>query len=638
MKKFGHASLGIAVLSTVLLIGMSVFTIEKLVSNAAVSDWQQGASIVPKSPDDFSSDSFKQSVKNLQATGANSVSLIIPYWQSNDKSSDIQNAANTPTDQSLTNAINFVHSLGMQVMLKPHLEAANVNWRAFINPTDRATWYKNYSAMLDHLGDIGKQTNVEIICIGTELIDTAAYTQNADNTQQWINMINDVRTHYSGKLTYSANWGDAGGFADEMQHIGFWPNLDYIGLSAYFNLNANSTDYNSLKGAWDFYRNNFVEPLFNQYHKQIIFTEVGYRSVTGAHNQPWNYALQGASDQQEQANDYDALFRYWDQYPYMVGVQLWNWDSNPNAGGAGNTDYTPQNKLAQTTMQTWFGGANNNGGTSTTTNSGGNNNPPPTPPPPPVNTSPSFTSSPTVKNSANVGDSVTITAPIMNSGGAVSNTIVGVQVYNSANGLVNSQFFSNQNFAQGETKTFTSTWIPKATGDYKIFVNVQDQNWKKYYDGTNLAFVHVGTGQTQTPPPVNPPPVNPPPVNPPPVTPPVTPPTNGGSGNANAVPEVTTLKGVTQGTTALIGGGVNMHGGAGHVWFEYGTNPRAADYNTAWPWKADVQHIDGNGVNRLTILLTNLSPHTTYYYRIMAENEIGKIIKTNGEILSFTTQ
>src|SRR5206468_2592686 len=113
-------------------------------------------------------------------------------------------------------------------------------WRAFIDPTDRTSWYKNYSAMLNHLGDIAKQTNVETLCVGTELVSTATYTSHADNTEQWVSMINSLRSHYSGKLTYGANWGVAGGFADEKDHIGFWSSLDYAGISAYFNLNTSS--------------------------------------------------------------------------------------------------------------------------------------------------------------------------------------------------------------------------------------------------------------------------------------------------------------------------------------------------------------------------------------------------------------
>jgi hypothetical protein len=507
MKKFGSVSLTIAIFSTLLLIGTTFFTVQKLVTDAAVVDWQQGVSIQSKSRDDFASESFKQSIQKLKNTGANSVSLIVQYYQHNLTSSQIIAGNETPSDEALISAINYIHSQGMQVMLKPHIDSFTGEWRAFINASDRDAWYASYSQMLNHLGDIGKQTNVEMIAVGSELISMAAYTENGANTQAWINIINSLRTHYSGKLTYSANWGGPG-FPDEKNHIGFWNNVDYIGFSAYFNLYANTNDYNALKSAWDLYRTRDIEPLYNQYKKPIIFTEVGYRSVTGAHNAPWDYARGGAYDPQEQANSYEALFRYWDQYPYIIGVQLWNWDSNPNAGGSGNTDYTPQNKPAEGVMTKWF--------------AGGTVPPPPPPPPPPVGTT---------------------TPPV------------------------------------GTTTPPVGTTTPP-----------------------------VGT-----------------------TTPPVgttTPPTNPG----NTIPTVATLPAQVSGNAATLNGTVNMNGGRGVVWFEYGTDGKS------WPYKAGVKGVSGNATQQLSVQLINLQLNTKYYYKIMAENHQGTFSKKIGQTQTFTTQ
>jgi hypothetical protein len=615
MKKFGATSLSIAIISTTLFVGSFVFRVEKLVSNAAVVDWQKGASINSTSPTDFASDSFKQSVKNLRATGANTVSLIIPYWQPNDQSSDIALAQNGPTDQTLIAAINYIHSLGMQVMLKPHLDSGSGIWRATISPTDRDAWYGNYSAMLNHLGDIGKQTHVEIICMGTEMIYTATYTSNPDNTQRWITMINSLRTHFPGKLTYGANWGP-GGVTDEKSHIGFWSNLDYIGLSAYFNLNTSSTDYESLKNAWDTYRVNEIEPLYNQYKKPVLFTELGYRAVPGAHNQPWNYSSPGMAYQQEQADDYTALFKYWDNYPYMMGVELWNWSSDPNAGGANSNEYTPQHKLAESVMATWFQGKPVD-----TTQT------PVTPAPPivPVNptttipvlpvTRPDFISVPNIISTATVGDKLTLTIPITNRGSGINNTIVGIGIADAHGKDVKQQFFGGQNFASGMTQSYSLQWTPETTGAYKIYVSVFDAVWNRFYDGSNVAHITVNAASASTP----------------------TQPTNT-TDSKTVIPSATTLPASVSGANANIAGAANMNGGSGHVWFEYGTNPKAANYSEAWPWAAAVRSISGNGTNTINFLLTNLPLHTTYYYRIVVENEVDALVKTYGKIMSFRVQ
>ncbi len=76
--------------------------------------------------------------------------------------------------------------------------------------------------------------------------------------------------------------------------------------------------------------------------------------MTNAHTQPWDYNYQNSVNEQEQANAYQALFEYWNSYPWMQGVLLWEWSADPNAGGANNGDYTPQHKKAEGVMKTWF--------------------------------------------------------------------------------------------------------------------------------------------------------------------------------------------------------------------------------------------------------------------------------------------
>ncbi len=325
---------------------------------AAVGSWEyRGVSIEPRWDGDFASDSFRQSVANAAAAHVNSIALIIPLRQSSIFSTDIHTAWNTPTDATLTSAIAYIHSLGLRVMLKPHLDSDDGQWRANINPADRASWFANYKATLSHYAALAQSNGVESLCIGTELISMATATSNTGNTQNWNNLIAAVRTLYRGQLTYSANWGGPG-FPDEKNHIEFWNTLDVIGISAYFNL---SQDYNdssvqAQKNAWNQYQSD-IAGLASRWGKPIVFTEVGYRSVTGAHTRPWDYWLGGSPSEIEQANDYEALFEYWNSYSYMNGVEFWNWESDPNAGWPGSTTYTVQHKQAQDTMARWFGNA-----------------------------------------------------------------------------------------------------------------------------------------------------------------------------------------------------------------------------------------------------------------------------------------
>ncbi|HEX5429793.1 MAG TPA: NPCBM/NEW2 domain-containing protein [Patescibacteria group bacterium] len=323
-------------------------------AQAAVANWQKGESIVPTSQTDFASDNMQRSLDNLRATGANYVTLVLPYYQNSIHDTAIFAGVNTPTDDALVSAIDYAHSIGLAVNLKVHAEAYDTDWRANINPSNRSEWFTNYGLILNHLGILGQAHRVEMITIGTELIDMASDNLNSTNTANWEKLIATLRTVYSGKLTYSANWG-GGTWNDEIDHIKFWSALDYIGVSAYYHV-ASSQNYTmqSLENAWSKVDVNQLGPLSRRFGKQVIITEVGYRSVQGGLTHPASWTLTGPVDEEEQNDGFAALFNYWNNVPYLAGVQFWDWKPNPNVGGPNDTDFTPQGKLAQKTIASWF--------------------------------------------------------------------------------------------------------------------------------------------------------------------------------------------------------------------------------------------------------------------------------------------
>jgi hypothetical protein len=465
-------------------------------AHAAVSDWQRGGSIYPTWNGDFASESFKASLRNLKAAGANYVALIIPQYQANTGSSDIFAGNDTPTDASLISAINYAHSIGLHVMLKPHLNPSSGEWRANINAGNRNAWFGSYGAMLNHLADIGSQTGAEGMCIGTELISMASFTSNGDNTQRWISLINGVRSRFNGFLTYSANWGGSD-FAEEVPHIGFWSNLDFVGISAYYPLAQGqwNPSVDALTGSWNFWNTSKVSAIHNQTGKPVLFTEIGYRSADNAHNEPWN-PFGGGYNANEQVNDYEALFRFWNNQPWMNGIYMWNWNSD-SSGGPGNTDYTPQGKPAQQTITSWWANGNNNppvgggGGTGTTTTG---TTTPPGGTTGGSNTTFSMTGSVSPAQPVS-GQSSTITVQA-SAKGTVTNALVDVEVYNSSGSKVFQKYFEGQNLNQTPLSLQTA-WTPSATGNYTVRGGIFTSNWSSnlYWNDSIVSFT-VGSTPT----------------------------------------------------------------------------------------------------------------------------------------------
>jgi len=454
-------------------------------ASAAIGSWQKGISIQPRSNTDYASGTFQQSMANAVADHVNYVALVIPYYQSNIYSTDIGPGWNTPTDASLISGIQYIHSLGMKVNLKIHVESYDQQWRANINPSDRNAWFGTYGAILNKYATMGAQNGVEEITVGTELINMSANDANPTNTQNWNNLIGSVRSIFHGSLTYGANWGGPG-WTDEKNRITFWSSLDYIGISAYFPLSTGTKTADAYKAIWDGINTGDIANLQRRWNKPILFTEVGYRSMDWAQYEPFNFSAGGSYDPTNQAALYEALFSYWNSYDYMQGVMLWDWSSDPNAGGNGDTNYTPQHKQAETVMATWFG-----------------TNPTPTPPP----TANSFSSTVTVgSNSVTLGQAQSISATITNTGGAVSGAIVDIEVYSSTNQKVFQYFVENQQFSTGASKAYATQWTPTSADTYTVKLGVFNNNWTTNYlwNGTGAQF----TASTATQPPPPPPPSN----------------------------------------------------------------------------------------------------------------------------------
>jgi hypothetical protein len=456
---------------------------------ADTSSRQNGVNITPTSPTIFATSDFTQSLKNLKADHANAVNFVIRYEQSNVYSTDLHATWNTPTDASLVHAIQEAHALGLTVSIKPHLDPNDGQWRAFIDPSDRATWFKNYDAYIMHYAQLAQANGVEQLIIGTELIDMTSATHNSSNTDNWNSLIAQVRGAYSGKVGYAANWGPNGTNLDEKNQIKFWNNLDFAGVDAYYPLNTNDNSVASLQAAWSA-SDSDVANFAASVGKPMVFTEIGYKSISNAHLEPGVWQNVTAPNDTEQANDYQAFFQHWNNVPYLKGIYMWEWQPESNAGGSSDTDYTPQNKPAEAIMSAGFAG---------TTNAQ------PAPASLPAQTAPatihSMHATANVSSSASVGTPVTVTTSVVNTGnGSENGLIVDTEIYDGSGTKVFQGFAQAESITEGQTKTYQNQWTPTASGTYHIKVGVFTAGWTqaRTWNDTATSFT-VGNTNTSTP-------------------------------------------------------------------------------------------------------------------------------------------
>jgi hypothetical protein len=273
--------------------------------------------------------------------------------------------ANSSTYASISHAIDEIHSLGMKVLLKPMLDVndgtptTDPTWRAFIDPTDKDQWFANYTNYLNQFADLAQQKGVELFSIGCEM---NTLEQSPNNTR-WTNLISNMRSRYSGKLTYAANWAPLTGNIGGYQSLPWWNQLDYIGIDAYLPI-AGSGNFNptpaQLQTAWQADANSIESWRAGRglTTKQVLFTEVGYQSADGTAQSPAGVPTNPppAVDLQEQSDCYNALLSVMTAKPWWDGAFWWSWDTNPYAGGPTNANFTPQFKPASNVLASYYGG------------------------------------------------------------------------------------------------------------------------------------------------------------------------------------------------------------------------------------------------------------------------------------------
>jgi hypothetical protein len=319
-----------------------------------------------------------QSLLKMSQMGTNLVTMNVWWFQSSTTATTI--ASNTSSkystsDASLETAINYAHSLGMKVLLKPMVDVNNGTWRGSILPsgtTNVNAWFTSYTSFMDHYAQIAHDYNVDMFSMGCELCKMEQFTSN------WNSLINNVHGIYSGPLTYAANWSPNG--TGGYRQIAWWnnPYLTDIGIDAYFPLTTStSPTLTQLQQAWtniattgqtnisgdevglqNWMAQNGYLNLANPNdpnNKKLLFTECGYTSQDGT-NKSNSSQLPNTTpiDLQEQADCYRALMSVMSQYSWWDGANWWNWTSNPNDGGTSNTNYTPQNKIAQQTLSEFY--------------------------------------------------------------------------------------------------------------------------------------------------------------------------------------------------------------------------------------------------------------------------------------------
>ena len=244
------------------------------------------------------------------------------------------------TSKGAKQYIELLHKSGIKVMMKPQIWIWRGEFTGDLKMNSEEEWKAleaSYRTFILTYAYLAEEQKADLFCIGTELEEFVI-----NRPKFWDDLIQEIRTIYSGKLTYAANW-------DEYKRVPFWSDLDFIGVDAYFPISENKTPtIEDVKAGWKPWKEE-LKIVSSNFEKSILFTEYGYRSMDFAGKQPWNSDHQLPSINMEAQNNLlTGLYQeIWNE-PWFSGGFLWKWFiAHDNVGGTSDNQFTPQNKPAE---------------------------------------------------------------------------------------------------------------------------------------------------------------------------------------------------------------------------------------------------------------------------------------------------
>lgn len=331
---------------TCLLVGALVFA---LFSVTSCDDLPTGPARTPSmrvrgmtladwTPGGYASAGADAALTKIAAAGANTVTLIRTAYQTTLRSSAVVvDPERTPTVASLAQAATKASSLGLSVVVKPHVDVDTGEWRGGIAPESTARWFESYSDFILETASWAQTIGAGVFVVGTELAGTVGHEA------EWRDLIARVRAVYSGEVVYAASW-------DGANRVRFWEALDCVGVDFYGAVAARDDPGRAeILAGWQPWIDR-LHLLHRQTGKQILLTEIGYRSVDGAGREPFAYENAARVDAGEQADLYWAALEALGDRGWIEGVYWWNWRTD-GSGGALDRDYTPNGKPAEGELQ-----------------------------------------------------------------------------------------------------------------------------------------------------------------------------------------------------------------------------------------------------------------------------------------------
>ncbi len=246
--------------------------------------------------------------------------------------------------EAVGRAIDQAHARGLKVMLVPHLWVETGGWRGELEPdappdvkkadgsyesrgrateASLRTFVQSYRRFVLAWADVARAHDAEVLSVGVEL---RSWLTSARATDEARALIKEVRAHYPGILTYSANW-------DDVDEVVVLREIDVIGINAFYPLadKAGASREELLEGGAKVGAR--IGALARAWNKPVMFTEVGYTTRPDPAVRPWEWpdTMKGVKvDEEAQAEAYRAILAGVLGEPSFAGFFVWRQFADPD--------------------------------------------------------------------------------------------------------------------------------------------------------------------------------------------------------------------------------------------------------------------------------------------------------------------
>lgn len=286
-------------------------------------------------------ESTRKSLRMMKEnTYANFVVLVPNGLQETPQSEKIcYTSPATMTDDELKSTIEYAHSLGLRVALKPTANCKNGTWRAHINFFDEdvpcepkwSNWFASYMDFQRHYAAIAEEMGCEMHIAGCEMV------MSEHREKEWRQTIATIRSEFKGLVSYNTD-------KYQEHNVQWWDCVDVISSSGYYPIDdwGNQLDR--------------IEKVVSRFQKPFFFAEAGCMSVTGSYKVPNDWSVRGNVDLKGQADWYRTMFAACEQKSWVKGFALWSWTDRlyPAEEAACHGDYEIFAKPAQQVVRSYY--------------------------------------------------------------------------------------------------------------------------------------------------------------------------------------------------------------------------------------------------------------------------------------------